>query len=47
LPFESHTGNPFGERSLLIAGLDMVSRNDDLTALLDTDRFEDRSGVGG
>lgn len=30
----ARTGNPFGERSLLIARLDMLSRNDDLKALL-------------
>jgi superfamily II DNA or RNA helicase len=30
----ARTGNPFGERALLIARLDMLSRNDDLKALL-------------
>jgi superfamily II DNA or RNA helicase len=30
----ARTGNPFGERALLIARLDMLSRSDDLKALL-------------
>jgi hypothetical protein len=30
----ARTGNPFGERALLIARLDMLSRSDDLKTLL-------------
>jgi SNF2 family DNA or RNA helicase len=34
----ARTGNPFGERALLIARLDMLSRSDDLKALLSAAR---------